>query len=257
MEKYRRAQKQLEAGRTVEESWTLIQSCTTLLQNIGEFMISLSELEPAIESQVKEAYDKLEKQDLAAFRYKILRKAEVNELKKLANSIAENHAEGDGLFIVFRKVAEETCKPICAAVHETTLLSIFAPIEGHLKDIAPPVDAIHGGEDLPDYSFAPQEYITQVGQYLMTLPQHLEPLLLAPSKALKLALEHSDERYTKDSSCGDVLLAMIAEDTCALLLENVVKLPELCTTTSKQLATDIGKKEKGEHEEEGACDKVD
>lgn len=202
-------------------------------------MMNLSELEPVIECQVKEMYERVKSQDLAEFQYKILRKAEVNELKRLATAIEENE---EGLFNVFKKVVVEAVNPICAAVHETTLMSIFGPIEGHLKEIEPPEDVMQGSEDLPDYSFAPQEYITQVGQYLMTLPQHLEPLLLAPSKALKMALEHSDEKYTKESSssCGDVLLAIIAEDTCALLLESVVQLPELSQGTSKQLATDIG-----------------
>lgn len=244
MEKYRRAQKQLAASRPVEESWTLIQSCTTLLQHIGEFLVGLAELEPGIVSQLREVNERVQRQDLKEFRYKVLRKGEVNELKKLVVGLEE---EGEGsLFGVFRRVVDEVVRPICAAVHETTLLSIFGPIEGHLKAIAPPEDEMHG-DDLPDYSYAPQEYITQVGQYLMTLPQHLEPLLLAPSKALKLALEHSDERYTKDTPCGDVLLAMIAEDTCTMLLVDVLKLPELSTGTSKQLATDIGEgKERGE-----------
>lgn len=195
-------------------------------------MLLFSELEPTIEVQLRETNERVAKQDLSEFKYKVLRKSEVNELKKLVALIEEKGG-------LFKKIVEETVNPICAAVHETTLLAIFAPIEVHMKEICPPEDVVHG-EDLPDYSFAPQEYITQVGQYLMTLPQHLEPLLLAPSKALKLALEHSDERYTKDASCGDVLLAMIAEDTCALFLENVVRLPELTTGTSKQLATDIG-----------------
>ena len=31
--------------------------------------------------------------------------------------------------------------------------------------------------DLPEFSFSPQEYITQTGEYLMTLPQHLEPYM--------------------------------------------------------------------------------
>jgi len=42
---------------------------------------------------------------------------------------------------------------------------------------------------MPSFSFAPQESITQIGQYLLTLPQHLEPLLLSPSSLLKQALE--------------------------------------------------------------------
>lgn len=231
----------------MEESWTLIQSCTTLLQHIGEFMEGLSELEPAISLQILEMHERVQKQDLAEFRYKVLRKADVNELRRLATTIEDNEEEKNNFcaFHLFRKLIEETVNPICASVHETTLMAIFAPIETHFKDISPPEDVMHG-EDLPDYSFAPQEFITQVGQYLMTLPQHLEPLLLAPSKALKRALEHSDEKYTKDTAaCGDVLLAMIAEDTCGLFLENIVKLPELTTGTSKQLATDIGELQRG------------
>ena len=31
--------------------------------------------------------------------------------------------------------------------------------------------------NLPEFSFSPQEYITQTGEYLMTLPQHLEPFM--------------------------------------------------------------------------------
>ena len=34
----------------------------------------------------------------------------------------------------------------------------------------------------------PQEYITQIGQYLMTLPQHLEPYMSNDNPALTRAL---------------------------------------------------------------------
>ena len=39
------------------------------------------------------------------------------------------------------------------------------------------------------YSFAPQEYITKVGQYLMTLPQHLEPYMTNDNLGLTRALQ--------------------------------------------------------------------
>ena len=38
-------------------------------------------------------------------------------------------------------------------------------------------------------SFAPQEYITKVGQYLMTLPQHLEPYMTHDNLGLTKALQ--------------------------------------------------------------------
>ena len=43
--------------------------------------------------------------------------------------------------------------------------------------------------DMPDFSFSPQEYITQIGQYLMTMPQHLEPYMTNDNPALSRALQ--------------------------------------------------------------------
>ena len=43
--------------------------------------------------------------------------------------------------------------------------------------------------DMPDFSFSPQEYITQIGQYLMTLPQHLEPYMTSENPSLSRAFQ--------------------------------------------------------------------
>ena len=42
--------------------------------------------------------------------------------------------------------------------------------------------------DMPEFSLSPSEYITCVGEYLMTLPQHLEPVMSVDSPALVRAL---------------------------------------------------------------------
>ena len=41
--------------------------------------------------------------------------------------------------------------------------------------------------DLPEFGLAPMEYITQIGQYLRVLPQHLEPFVLEENKGLTRA----------------------------------------------------------------------
>ena len=46
-------------------------------------------------------------------------------------------------------------------------------------------------QEMPDFSFSPQEYITQIGQYLMTLPQHLEPYMTNENPALSRAFQVS------------------------------------------------------------------
>ncbi|KAI2807069.1 Golgi transport complex subunit 7 [Blomia tropicalis] len=44
-----------------------------------------------------------------------------------------------------------------------------------------------------DLSFSPNEYITQIGQYLLTLPQHLEPFNLNENESLKTVLKYAAE----------------------------------------------------------------
>lgn len=80
----------------------------------------------------------------------------------------------------------------------------------------------------------------QVGQYLLTLPQHLEPLLLAPSTPLRTALRLCDERYANENAASaDVLLSLLADETCALYEEQIGRICTLSTAGAKQLATDI------------------
>lgn len=54
--------------------------------------------------------------------------------------------------------------------------------------------------DLPDFALSPQEYITEIGQYLMTLPQHLEMHLSekqAPLQFLSEVCTHTCEVYAE------------------------------------------------------------
>jgi len=98
--------------------------------------------------------------------------------------------------------------------------------------------------DLPDYSFAPQEYITQVGQYLMTLPQHLEPFLLRDNPSLTQALKAADPQYVQGSSESgftSILLDIIARGTCQMFQDQTLGICQLNSVACKQLATDIGK----------------
>jgi hypothetical protein len=43
-------------------------------------------------------------------------------------------------------------------------------------------------ENIPLFAFAPQEYITKIGQYLLTLPQNFEPFTMQDNANLIVAL---------------------------------------------------------------------
>ncbi|KAJ6649818.1 Conserved oligomeric Golgi complex subunit 7 [Pseudolycoriella hygida] len=246
LDKYKKAQQQLHASRNSEQNWSLLQTCISLLQNIGDFTSQLTEFGNKIADRLVQLESVHLVSDKALhFGYKIKEKRELNEFRKLIGSIRlknEKHSDEDSPGATFTVFAPtfEALKPICEYIHDTTLASIFSPIEKYLtSNVEPPELENSFDQNLPDYSFAPQEFITQVGQYLLTLPQHLEPLLLSPSTYLKTALELCDTKYSQNIPSTDVLLSLLVDECCAMYEDQITQICQLSATASKQIATDI------------------
>ncbi|XP_013147994.1 PREDICTED: conserved oligomeric Golgi complex subunit 7-like [Papilio polytes] len=77
------------------------------------------------------------------------------------------------------------------------------PVDVQLDKI-PQLSVWHNNDalstELPDFALSPQEYITEIGQYLMTLPQHLEmhlPEKQAPWQFLSEVCAHTCEVYAE------------------------------------------------------------
>ncbi|XP_069547627.1 conserved oligomeric Golgi complex subunit 7 [Brachyistius frenatus] len=102
-------------------------------------------------------------------------------------------------------------------------------------------------EDLPTFSLSPQEYITNIGQYLMSLPLHLEPFVTQEDPALEMALhagklpfppEQGDDLPELDNT-ADYWLGSIARATMQTYCDAILLIPQLSSHSTKQLATDI------------------
>ncbi|XP_056286048.1 conserved oligomeric Golgi complex subunit 7 [Pseudoliparis swirei] len=102
-------------------------------------------------------------------------------------------------------------------------------------------------DDLPTYSLSPQEYITNIGQYLMSLPLHLEPFVTQEDPALEMALhagklpfppEQGDDLPELDNT-ADYWLGSIARATMQTYCDAILLIPQLSARSTKQLATDI------------------
>nr|XP_009665180.1 PREDICTED: conserved oligomeric Golgi complex subunit 7 isoform X2 [Struthio camelus australis] len=102
-------------------------------------------------------------------------------------------------------------------------------------------------DDLPNFSLTPLEYISNIGQYIMSLPLHLEPFVSQEDSALELALhagklpyppEQGDELPELDNM-ADYWLGSIARATMQTYCEVILQIPELTLHSTKQLATDI------------------
>lgn len=249
LEKYKKAQKQIEASKSKQQDWSLLQVCIALMQNMGDLYLQVETLEDKLADVIKTVNEKINSVGGEPFSYKIPGTREEKELKKLMAQVVARQEATLGLTDAVNTEkhgilgkAMEVLYPLCGEIHETLLSIIFAPVEEHLKQVAAQSqtgDVLGASTDLPDYSFVPQEYITLVGQYILTLPQHLEPLLLSPAASLKTALELSDQKYVQNEHSADVLLSLIAMECCSMLQEQVFALNSLSANGAKQLATDI------------------
>ncbi|XP_067859856.1 conserved oligomeric Golgi complex subunit 7 [Heptranchias perlo] len=137
--------------------------------------------------------------------------------------------------------------------HQLAFDSVFLRIKQQLSQVAR-LETWNTGtmgetltEDLPTFSLAPLEYISNIGQYIMSLPLHLEPFLTQEDPALELALhsgklpyppEQGDELPELDNM-ADYWLGSIARATMHTYCESILQIPELTPHATKQLATDI------------------
>ena len=155
----------------------------------------------------------------------------------------------------------ELVRKTCEELQSSTFAILFHPIQEQLthvnsaqmlEDIWRSSSAGAGTRepDMPDFSFSPQEYITQVGLYLMTLPQHLEPYMTNENPPLARALQErvfpfcagirSKESENESNTPADFLLSCISRATCQTYQDHILQIPALSINSTKQLYTDIG-----------------
>ncbi|XP_075035633.1 conserved oligomeric Golgi complex subunit 7 [Mixophyes fleayi] len=102
-------------------------------------------------------------------------------------------------------------------------------------------------EDLPTFSLTPLEYISNIGQYLMSLPLHLEPFVTPEDSTLELALHAGKLPYPPEQgeetpeldNMADYWLGSLARATMQTYCDVILQIPMLTPHSSKQLSTDL------------------
>ncbi|XP_077289447.1 conserved oligomeric Golgi complex subunit 7 [Arctopsyche grandis] len=123
-----------------------------------------------------------------------------------------------------------TLDKLCKKLRQKALNLVLAPISSHLDS----VEHLQGwcdndqyAVDLPDFSLSPQEYITQVGQYLMTLPQHLEPLL----ERGEVSFNEEDPAYR--------FLNEVCNAACEMFAKKINSIKKMDSLGVRKCSTDI------------------
>jgi len=253
LDRYKKLMRRLEKRKgVVDDDWSVLQHCLAANQATGDLFLQLENLDVTLSLSFLEATRSFlgpesGEEPLNQHHIFLLGPDGLLELTRLYGQVAAR--TGTAAPILSASLAALTAA--AADLQRTTFDIMFHPIAAqleHLPDLEVWTSRAAGQgsieADMPDFSFSPQEYITQIGEYLMTLPQHLEPYMSPDntqlSRAFREAVFPGSSGKTEGESPADFLLGCIARSTCSNYLSYILKVPSLTPNSARQLAVDIG-----------------
>ncbi|XP_057682179.1 conserved oligomeric Golgi complex subunit 7 [Corythoichthys intestinalis] len=254
-----------------QEDWTAFQNSVRIIATCGELLRQCGTFEQQLSNKImgtagKYLSDSYSPRTLAGIQeasaadrkknpwqeYNYLQRGsmpEYNGLMELLYSLKEKGAGNSNLLAEPRAALTR----LNQQAHQLAFDSVFLQIKHQLAPVTKMESQESPGlgesyaEDLPSFSLSPQEYITNIGQYLMSLPLHLEPFVTQEDPALELALhagklpfppEQGDDLPELDNT-ADYWLGSIARATMQTYCDAILLIPKLSARSTKQLATDI------------------
>lgn len=160
-DQYRVALRQINRNKKNDEDWGTFQLCLSLLQNAGDVLLQLQQLEKDLTATLLETGQSGDA--LVDYKYLLLSAADCKEYESLLKCVT------DGTQLALLDHVSSDFNRLCADIHQTTCQVVFAPIATQLQVVqsekiwAQFANSTVNISELPDYSFSPQEYITQVG----------------------------------------------------------------------------------------------
>ncbi|XP_048516653.1 conserved oligomeric Golgi complex subunit 7 isoform X2 [Dendroctonus ponderosae] len=237
---FRVALRQIDRSKRLKENWNTFQLSFSLLQHSGDVLLKVQHLEKELTMSILE----LNKPNTSIkFKHFLLDAENLKEYESLIKCVTE------GTQLSLLDYVTKEFNKLCTDVHHTTYQVVFGPVSAHLEIVSASEtwaqfdgSSLHNS-DLPDYSFSPQEYITQIGQYLLELPQHLEPFLFKENPALTCALKAIDQEYAdapdREGALAQIFLQKVARGICNSFAEKVLSISTLSQPASRQLSHDI------------------
>ncbi|KAJ1067625.1 hypothetical protein K5549_010743 [Capra hircus] len=257
-----------------QEDWTAFQNSIRIIATCGELLRQCGDFEQQLANRIlstagKYLSDSFSPRSLTGFQdsiltdkkssaknpwqeYNYLQKdspAEYGSLMEILYTLKEKGSSNHHLLSASRSALTR----LNQQAHQLAFDSVFLRIKQQLL-LIPKMDSWNTAgigetltDDLPTFSLTPLEYISNIGQYIMSLPLNLEPFVTQEDSALELALhagklpfppEQGDELPELDNM-ADNWLGSIARATMQTYCDAILQIPELTPHSTKQLATDI------------------
>lgn len=264
----------IPANSLFQEDWTAFQNSVRIIATCGELLRQCGDFEQQLANRIlstagKYLSDSYSPRSLAGFQESILmdkKSSAKNPWQEYNYLQKDNPAEYASLMEILYTLKEKgssnhnlLAAPRTALTrlnqqaHQLAFDSVFLRIKQQLL-LIPKMDSWNTAgigetltDDLPAFSLTPLEYISNIGQYIMSLPLNLEPFVTQEDSALELALhagklpfppEQGDDLPELDNM-ADNWLGSIARATMETYCDAILQIPELTPHSTKQLATDM------------------
>ncbi|KAG8182519.1 hypothetical protein JTE90_002057 [Oedothorax gibbosus] len=233
------------------DHWTMFQQALQSTQVTGEALLQVERLQVLYAGNVREVgrrlgyYSSTEDTSVNpfhAFDDILLSPSAKRELQQMIGVLQE---EKD---VSPLKKSVAIFKKMCADAGSLVSDLVMRQAQVHLKKV-PSMKLWSEGTgnsviaDLPEFSLTPQEYITEVGQYLMTIPQHIEPFILRDNPGLQIALKNCNmsngQSQDGNSNVADYLLECLARRITDCYYENILQISYITNSATNQLVVDI------------------
>ncbi|CAL1543486.1 unnamed protein product [Lymnaea stagnalis] len=243
------------------EDWSDFQNSLRIVQTCGNLLMQTEDLDAVVSSSVLHSLGHLVTCHSPVKEAISLVVSASHTFQFQASIFLSSHNEVEAIEAVVHKLEDGESPPVfgeilndlsklSGEVHKFAFDIVFSQLKTYLSSVSSMeiwTSQSAGGamtSDLPTFSLSPQEYITKVGQYLMTLPQHLDPFTLQDSPALTVALKHGRLPFTNHQAevpehLADLWLESVAMGTMHTYTEEILKIPQVTPHGCKQLITDI------------------
>ncbi|XP_041482343.1 conserved oligomeric Golgi complex subunit 7-like isoform X2 [Lytechinus variegatus] len=248
------------AGAELGEDWSKFQNALKIVQTCGELLLQSEEFELQLSSSLLHtcsSYDIQIFSPTSPTKPSVSYSSPFKEYNYLAREDPSQHAAFQDLIIKLREdesssLLEEPLEAMSKITEHAQKLAfgiVFFQLQLQLSQVSQmEVWTDKGGmlsADLPTFSLSPQEYITKIGQYLMTLPQQLDICTNQDNPAMEKALEASQLPFPPSTGSPEVAhladhwIGSVARATMHMYVEVILRINELSPQAARQLATDI------------------
>ncbi|XP_067057040.1 conserved oligomeric Golgi complex subunit 7-like isoform X1 [Acropora muricata] len=244
----------------ISEDWTMFQNAFRLIQICGDLLLKMEILDERLLAAIfmfeedSQTPDKPQEKSASSPRpfrwFNYLQKerpAEFNALNELKQKL-----KSAGESAVVLPVVADQFQSLNERVHTFAFDIIFIQIRQQLAQTPKlqvwsaksPESGAALSDELPTFSLSPLGYITHIGDYLLTLPQQLEPFITQDNPGLAAAMKAGnlpfpDIQDQDEHNPGSYWLGSIARGTMHVYTESILRIHELTPYSTQQLLADI------------------